>query len=265
MILPKKLNALSNTEVSLKIISILASRGKLGVRELARELNIAPSTSLRFLRTFAECGFASLDEESRMYHPGLQLIKIAAQIGQDITLSQLARIELEKLFSQTHETVNLGILDEDMQHVLHVDKIMTDGVIRIDTPLGEEAPSHCTALGKAILAFKPREAMERAAAQFRFTRFTPKTIVDPVSLLHEFSEIRRQGYAIDNEEFTKHLICIAAPIFHQNEVVASISLSTLSLLNRDIEKEYADLVRDAAGRISSELSSISKVLLYRHQ
>lgn len=107
--------------------------------------------------------------------------------------------------------------------------------------------------------------MERAAAQFRFTRFTPKTIVDPVSLLHEFSEIRRQGYAIDNEEFTKHLICIAAPIFHQNEVVASISLSTLSLLNRDIEKEYADLVRDAAGRISSELSSISKVLLYRHQ
>ena len=263
--MPKKLTTLSNTEVSLKIIGILASRGKIGVRELARELNIAPSTSLRFLRTFAECGFASLDDKSKMYHPGIQLIKIAAQIGQDITLSQLARIELEKLFSQTHETVNLGILDENMQYVLHVDKIMADGVIKIDTPLGEEAPSYCTALGKAIIAFKPKEIIERAIDQFHFTKYTPNTITDSSTLYHELSEVKRNGYAIDNEEFTKYLTCIAAPIFHKNEVVASISLSTLSLLNKDIVKEYAELIQSTAGRISSELSPISKVLLFRHQ
>ena len=63
---------------------------------------------------------------------------------------------------------------------------------------------------------------------------------------------------------TKHLICIAAPIFHKDEAVASISLSTLSLLNRNIEREYADLIKGVAARITSELSSISNVLLYRH-
>lgn len=254
MTLPKKLTTMSSTEVTLKIISLLASRKKIGVRELARELNVAPSTSLRFLRTFVESGFAILQEDSKTYQPGMQLIKIAAQIGKEITILDMAKSELERLFAQTQQTINLGILDQNMQHILHIDKVVANGVIKIDTPLGEEAPSYCTALGKAILAFKQKPLLDQVIRQFQFTKFTPNTISDPATLYAELAQIKEQGYAIDREEYTPHLICIAAPIFQNDEAIASISLSTLSLENRDIVQQYAEAIKEAARRISAKLS-----------
>ncbi|HLW58577.1 MAG TPA: IclR family transcriptional regulator [bacterium] len=245
--MPKKRAQATGSENVLKIIEILASRGKVRVRELARELNIAPSTAMRFLRTLVQSGFAAVDEETRLYRPGLHFLQVAIQLQEQFTLTRVARPVLENLFSRVHETVNLGVLSDDLRDVIHVDKIVTDRVVRIDTSIGRTAPSYCTALGKAMLAFRPTVEVGVYIKQADLIPHTPNTLVDPTELVRHLGDVRRKGYAVDLEEYSEHLECVAAPVLNDRGVaVAGISISRLVVPGeRNLDAVAAEVVRAA--------------------
>lgn len=245
--MPKKGTPATGTENVLKIIELLASRGKVRVRELARELNIAPSTALRFLRTLVLSGFAAIEEETRLYRPGLHFLQVAIQLQEQFTLTRVARPILEDLFSRVHETVNLGVLSDDLKDVIHVDKIVTDRVVRIDTSIGRTAPSYCTALGKVMLAFRPAAEVDGYLRQVDLIPHTPNTLVDPAELVRHLADVREQGYAVDLEEYAEHLECVAAPVLDDRGVaVAGISISRLAVPGeRDFVSVAAEVVRAA--------------------
>ena len=255
--MPKKGTTVSGTELVLIILESLASKGEVRVRELARELNIAPSTALRFLRTLVQTGFAAADDESRTYRPGMQFLKLGVQVQAQFTFTRLARPVLESLFERVHETVNLGVLSDDLSDVIHVDKIATDRVVRIDTALGRTAPSYCTALGKAMLAFRPAAQVDAYLDRADLVPHTQSTLVDPAELIQNLTQVRAQGYAIDREEYSEHLECVAAPVFDDRGfAIAGISVSRLAIRDAgDLTELAAELVRAA-----QELSSSSGLL-----
>ena len=117
---------------------------------------------------------------------------------------------MQELALAFKETVNLGHWDRGT--VVHLDKINSTEILRMDLGLGAQAPAYCTGLGKAILAFLPQVELEIYLEKIEFVSLTPNTISTPEQLLNEIDRIRIQGFAVDNEELSIGLKCIAAPV-----------------------------------------------------
>ena len=127
--------------------------------------------------------------------------------------------------------------------------------VRVDTgTLGKTDAAHATATGKAMLAWLPEDDMRRVLSH-GLTRFTPKTICEWPSLIEALRHVRRNGYAVDDEEYQPGVICIGAAIRdHNGAVVGAISASTPTMRAND---EHLSLVREqvcaAVRSLSAEL------------
>ena len=123
------------------------------------------------------------------------------------------------------------------------------------TRTGSRTQIHCTAAGKAVLAFLSTEACDGIIARLSFPRLTRRTIVTPAAFKLELMRVRDAGYAMDDEEFEDGLRCVGAPVFdHRGHVVASLSLAApVFRLGRDRLPQVVRLVVDAARRLSAEI------------
>jgi DNA-binding IclR family transcriptional regulator len=109
--------------------------------------------------------------------------------------------------------------------VLFINNLESEHAIRMSVNVGVRAPAHCTAVGKALLAWQPAEILEEVIAAGLPGR-TGKTISHPAELRQDLATVRARGYAIDDEELENGLRCIAAPIRdHSGNVVASASVA----------------------------------------
>jgi DNA-binding IclR family transcriptional regulator len=125
--------------------------------------------------------------------------------------------------------------------------------IRLFSAIGKDFPLHCTAMGKTLLAFSEQELKSQVLSG-KLDSFTEYTITDPTILAEELEKIRKNGYAIDREEITRGIVCVAAPIInHKKEVVASISVTFLSYLSneRGVNQEI-EAVINCANQITQE-------------
>jgi DNA-binding IclR family transcriptional regulator len=123
------------------------------------------------------------------------------------------------------------------------------------TRTGQRTQIHCTAAGKAVLAFLSEEACDEVIARLSFVRNTRRTIVKPSAYKMELMRVRDAGYAVDDEEFEEGLRCVGAPVFdHRGHVVASISTAApVFRLRKDRLPEVARLVMAAARGLSEDL------------
>jgi len=119
---------------------------------------------------------------------------------------------------------------------------------------GERRPLHATGLGKAILAWQPKAAVDRVLAQ-KLARFTRKTIVSAAGLREELARIRDRGYAIDDEEGVRGLRCVAAPILdREGTSVGALSMSApVTVLAGDAIESNAGQIREAALKVSAQI------------
>jgi len=169
-------------------------------------------------------------------------------------LRRQAQPFLEELAEQTHETVNLAILDG--KHVLYIDKIESPETIKVDLNIGKRLPSYCTGLGKAMLAQMSEKKVKQLFKEETLTAYTPNTITSIEDLLAELSKIKRQGYSIDNEEYVKGLVCIAAPVKdYRGETVAAMSIAIPEYRYKTAKHniDYIYLVKKAACGFSRQL------------
>ena len=250
----KKMNSESSTILILHTLEIMVNKETTGVRELSRELGISPSTALRYLQDLVNNDFLEHDKLQSSYKPGLRLLQLSAQINRGFSLPEIARPFLEKLFATVNESVNLGILTKDMRDVVHVDKLTTDRVIRIDTSVGKTAPAYCTALGKAMWAFSPLGDVIEALNQTELAPITAATKTNVSDILQDLKQIKKQGYAVDAEEYAEHLQCIAAPILNSDgRAIAALSVSALAFPDQELNHKVISHVVDTAHKISAQL------------
>lgn len=241
-------------EHCLKLIDALSANEQArGVTELSGELRLAKSTVYRLLQTLAGRDYVVQDPATGRYRLGLKLLELGALVSDHLTIRTVAQPHLQRLMEATKETVHLGLLEG--RQVVYADKIESPQTIRMYSRVGRQSPLHCTALGKALLAYQP-EQMLRGFLRAGLRRYTSRTIAAPGRLRTELKRVREEGCALDNEEFEEGLRCVAAPIRdHAEAVIASLGIAgpaarmepgRLPALIKHV-KEAADAVSAALG------------------
>jgi DNA-binding IclR family transcriptional regulator len=157
------------------------------------------------------------------------------------------------LVDRFQETVHLVIADG--LDVVYIDKRESLQSMRIVSQVGLRLPAYCTGVGKAILAFIDEAELDRLLAGARLKSFTPHTITDKRMFKQHLQEVKRCGYALDNEEIIQGLRCVGAPIRdYSGKVVAALSVSGPSVRMGPARIEEIILATvQAAAEISHQL------------
>jgi DNA-binding IclR family transcriptional regulator len=170
-----------------------------------------------------------------------------------LKLSEYAASYLRELSNQTGEGAHVTILSgTEMLSVAHVEGRWS---LQSLTRTGQRTQVHCTAAGKAVLAFMSEEACDDLIARLPLKRNTRHTIVKPSALKMGLMRVRDLGFAVDDEEFEEGLRCVGAPIFdHRGHVIASISIAApVFRLRKERLPHVARLVIAAAQGLSEDL------------
>ncbi|HEX5595200.1 MAG TPA: IclR family transcriptional regulator [Micromonosporaceae bacterium] len=196
--------------------------GAMGVTDIARRAGVPVSTAYRLLAYLVEGGFVT--KEGTLYRPGDKLFEFGTQVVNTRlqSLRELAAPYLGELYATFGMTARLAILDGS--EIVIVDKIVGLRTLPAPTAVGGRVPATCTALGKAMLAFQPVEALKEVL-QGPLPRRTPYSVVVPGLLHRQLIETRSTRLAYDREESVLGHVCVATPIRRDGVAVAAISLS----------------------------------------
>lgn len=230
----------------LAVLDFLAeSRSPVRTSDVAARFAIDKANASRLLQTLREAGYAERADDRRYVLGARMRGEDGRQLERIIALRERTHSLLDDLVEASGECAHMAVLVAEK--VWYIDKVSSPQVLRADHAVGALAPLHCTALGKAFLAFTPN----LHAGEFQ--RFTPRTIVDPARLEHDLAGARKRGYATDNEEFSPGVRCVAAPIRNERgRVVASVGLSgPTARIDLARLADLGCLVRDRAKQLSA--------------
>lgn len=211
----------------LQILEVLEqSNGKgLTAAELARQLHLPKTSVHRLLVTLQQRGYVERDEDGGRYALGLRILTLASALLSDLDLRRVGLPYLTELGRRVGETVHLVVLDQERREVVTVERIEGHSPLSLRTQIGSRRPMYCTAVGKAMLAFLEQEVFRQVVTD-GLAAITAQTITDPRRLEVELQEVRTRGYALDDEEFTVGVRCVAAPIFdHRCGVAGAVSIA----------------------------------------
>jgi len=215
---------LSSVTMAIRILKVFqGDDSEIGISELAKRLGIAKSTVHRLVVTLMAEDFLDKNPETGRYRLGLGLFGLGSLVRHRMDLSTEARTLLTDLRQETDETVLLAV--PSGPEIMYIRTQTSRQAVRINAEIGMRAPSYCTAAGRAILAFQPESRIAAAAAAPMPAR-TPKTITDPDKLLKLLANVRRLGYAIEDEESELGMRAVAAPVYDaQSDVVGAIAIA----------------------------------------
>jgi IclR family acetate operon transcriptional repressor len=242
---------------ALALLRELASAEGLTLTEIATRQGLAPSSAHRLLTTLAEHGFAEADPEDQTWSIGVEAFRVGQAFQRRNKAFQAARPVMRRLMETTGETANLGIFAGD--EVVFVAQVESNDPIRAFFRAGERRAAHASGVGKALLAELPEAALDRLIRDKGLQRFTDKTITDSACLRVELAATRLRGYALDDEERSRGMRCIAAAIFDENgEAVAGISISGPSgRLDQERIAALGPEVAAAATRITRAIGGLA--------
>jgi len=203
----------------LKILSLLSqSQDGVSITELAEYLDVDKGSASRLVATLASYGYVEKDELTRRYHVGSQVVSLSRSVLTRLPMREAAKPYLRQMMQRTGECAHLAIPAQGK--VMYIDQVESPVTLRVNAQVGTMNPLHCTALGKVLLAYGDLDLPSDLAA------FTTNTITDPDTLHRHLEEIRRLGFAVDDEEFDLGVRCIAVPVFDfRGKAVGAIGIS----------------------------------------
>lgn len=238
---------------ALSIVELLDERGEQGVTEIGQALNLDKSTVFRLLSTLKEKGYAVINPRTQKYSNSGKFFILAQGALRRCKLNPLLSPLLQKLADETGETVNLAAADGDA--VLYLASHETDDIIKLAGSIGKRRPLHCTAAGKAILAFHQEKHVRALYAHLPLTPFTPFTLSSLEALLEDLAASRERGYALDAQEHNLGIRCAAIPLLSpRGEPVAAVSISMPQFRHEADPGRYERCIA-ALQRSSADLSA----------
>ena len=237
-----------------QILEVLhrAATGGARLSEIVAAVTLPKPTVFRILRTLETLGYVVFDGALQTYRIS-QRLKDLGQSNVSELISRLARPVMMTLLAEFEQTVNLALFEDDRL----VYKDMLEGLrsVRMQPIPGVFLSITESALGKSILAFLPRERALTLVRQSNNKQASSRKKEQTTVLFQELDKVRRDGFAVDDEQLEKGLRCIGAPIFDKNgQPVASISVSgSTSVLDSAAIRVVARRVKRACDDISQEL------------
>ena len=240
---------INSVEKTIRILELLAEKGEISVAEAAAKLGMNRSTCHRFLVTLRELGYVVQNHLSQ-YRLSFRIYELGMKVADRLQVRQIAHPYLQELSNLFNENINLGYWDNN--EIVHLDKIDSTEILRIDPGIGSRVPAYCTGLGKAILPFRPDEELNSFLESVPLRAMTPNTITSKEELIRELETIRKQGFAVDREELSIGLRCVASPVFDYTNY-PSYSVSIAGPSSR-MTKEKITAIKEELKRVCRELS-----------
>jgi IclR family transcriptional regulator, acetate operon repressor len=221
--------------------------------DLAIRTGLSPSTAHRLLTTLEKRRFVAFDQSDNMWHVGRQSFAIGSAFIRRRNFVAPALPFLRRLRDVTHETANLGVVDDG--EVIVLTQVESREIMRAITKVGGRAPMVTSGIGKAILATYPDDDVVAIIQRHGMRRLTSKSVVRAGELRDALARVRLEGYAVDDQEFLMGLRCVAAVVYNdQAEALAAISVSGLaSRVPQERVPELGRLVRDTAQELTLAL------------
>lgn len=230
-------------------------RYSLRLKEISALTGINQATAYRMLSTLKE--FNLIEQHNSEYSLGRGFLKYQGIVLNSMEIRRVVLPYLEELSNNLRITANLAILD-DCEVVF---------IARSETPfcaygyfhIGMRRPVYCTAVGKVLTCKTPEIAKE--AFKRGVQRYTLNTITDEAKFLEELERVRLQGYAMDLEEWTNGVNCIAVPLYNiSGDIIAGISISgPTSTYPVEKMKEYIPMLLEYANRISGRMGAFGGI------
>jgi DNA-binding IclR family transcriptional regulator len=221
--------------------------------EITAGLGVHPRTVSRLLDSLVAEGYVSEygGDGKKVYSLTLRIVSLGWQVMSRSDLVTVARPFVTRLRTIFNETCHICVPGEDF--VLDLIQEIVDRPVAVKPVPGAQVPYHCTAIGKAMLAYLDgkRDRILRGTLK----RYTEYTIVDQAALETELARVRAWGFAVDNLEFSLDLRCVAAPVFDRNgDVVCGIGMSAPAL------RFPSESVPGVAAQVMREASLMSREL-----
>lgn len=225
---------------------------ELGVTELSKRLKLHKNNIFRLLATLESRGYIEQNKATENYRLGVRSLQLGqAYIGRMGLLRQ-ARPIMEALVKQCRESAFVAVARRG--GMVPLDSVDADQPIRLASQLGETLPFHCTAAGKAQLAFEPEDELKARLPDLK--KYTASTLTERPALLQQLRAVVEKGYAVDAGEYVEDVRSLAVPIKdYTGHVVGALAVSgpAYRLANDRLHKEMAPLVLKAGGELSSRL------------
>jgi IclR family pca regulon transcriptional regulator len=232
-----------------------APRG-LTLKEVAGALGWGKATAFRYLASLVALGYLEIEPEGRRYRPTVKVLRLGGAYLASLALPDLAMPHLARLARSLGESANLGVLDG--VEIVYVARVAGERILLTNLGVGSRLPAQATSMGKVLLAYLPEEARRRALSRIAFEPLTPRTVTSATRLREVLGAIRRQGYAINDQELDLGLRSCAAPVFdRRGDAVASVNLSTSTarVTLAQMEARYVPAVVATARQIGEVLKT----------
>ena len=237
--------------------SLEESGSELGVSELTAEVGLQKSTVHRLLTVMQQHRYVEQSDVSRKYRLGHRLVELGQKATAQPELVEIAQPFLQRLVEISGETAHVGALEGG--RVLSLAAVEGPMTLRTPSTVGRRTPVHSSSIGKCLLAFRRQDEVDAIVQTHGLEAFTATTIRDRKRLREELARVRKQGFAIDEEEYEQGLKCIGAPVRDRSGVVnAAISIAgPANRLNHDRTAKLVRAVKQVAQEFSAALGWVS--------
>jgi len=197
-------------------------RDRLSLSEVARATGLTRAAARRFLLTLVKLGYVRSDGREFSLRPKVLELGYAYLSG--LALPDVAEPHLEEISAKLHESSSISVLDG--HNIVYVARVATKRIMTVAISVGTRFPAFAASMGRVLLAGLTPDELDKYLAEATFEAFTERTVTDPDRLREIIGEVRRQGYAIVDQELEEGLRAIAAPIHDASgAVTAAINVS----------------------------------------
>jgi DNA-binding IclR family transcriptional regulator len=238
---------------ALDVLEQFRADDELGVTELSKRLKLHKNNVFRILATLEARGYIEQNKATENYRLGTKCLELGQAYVDHMGLLRQAHPIMTQIVKECRESAYVAVMRGGA--VIPLDAVESDLPIRIVSRVGESLPLHCTAVGKAHLAFEPEEDL-LALLPEGLPRHTDKTITDREALMAQLRAIVRDGYSLEFGEYLADVNAIAVPIRdYRHSVVGSLAVSgpAYRIPTERVESEIAPLMIRAGRELSGRL------------
>jgi DNA-binding IclR family transcriptional regulator len=221
--------------------------------ELSRRAELPFSTTYRLLGSLTRDGFVDYEPDGRRYHLGLRIFQLGQRVSNHHGFAGTALPILRRVTEETREATILSV--RDGFHHLTVNKVDGPQTFRVTSDPGHLGALHTTSVGKALVAFAENSERERLLEELPLEPLTAASITDRAEFRAEIDKVRRQGYAVMDEENELGMRAVAVPVFNSQGVAFASLATAVPVFRLSLEALVAlvPLLQDAAAELAARL------------
>lgn len=202
--------------------TLARSQRPLTLTELSRATGFTKVTLTRFCHTFTELGYLE-KTPAKQYQLTPKILGLGYGVVCGYDLCRVAEPYLRELSRSLGETVNMAVLDDT--EILYVARFKTEQILATELHIGSKLPLYCTSMGKALLAHLPEAECRQLLDRLHIVPLTHHTIGSREALARELDTVKRQGFAVNDEELSVGLRSVATPIFQEHRPAAAVNIA----------------------------------------